>query len=133
MIDIYLFESVYLHNNFLFGVCAAKTDTSILNVLVPVLLLYAVPVVLTRLSCIPKNFEMFGLSLNSGCPRNHVQVRAVQFSSSLVGTYGCDPVRCDGGRVRPALVFGLRPGMAIRPVLAANKTFSAKRTHRSVL
>jgi hypothetical protein len=35
MIDIYLCKSVYLHNNFLSGVCAAKTDTSILNVLVP--------------------------------------------------------------------------------------------------
>ena len=34
--------------------------------------------------------------------RNPVQVRAVQFSSSLVGRYGCGPVRRDGGRVRPA-------------------------------
>jgi hypothetical protein len=50
--------------------------------------------------------------------RNPVQVRIVQFSSSLVGTCGCGPVRREGGRgtagVRPALVFGLRPGTVNR-------------------
>jgi hypothetical protein len=34
--------------------------------------------------------------------RNPVRVRAVQFSSRLVGTYGCGQVRQDSGRVRPA-------------------------------
>jgi hypothetical protein len=34
--------------------------------------------------------------------RNPVRVRAVQFSSRLVGTYGCGQVRHDSGRVRPA-------------------------------
>jgi hypothetical protein len=34
--------------------------------------------------------------------RNPVRVRAVQFYSRLVGTYGCGQVRHDSGRVRPA-------------------------------
>ncbi len=34
--------------------------------------------------------------------RNPVRVRAVQFSSRLVGTNGCGQVRHDSGRVRPA-------------------------------
>ena len=46
--------------------------------------------------------------------RNPVQVRAVQFSSSLVGTYGCGPVQRDCGRVRPTPDFGLWPGTGNR-------------------
>jgi hypothetical protein len=44
--------------------------------------------------------------------RNPVRVRAVQFSSRLVGRNGCGQGRRDSGRLRPAPVFGLRPATA---------------------
>jgi hypothetical protein len=48
--------------------------------------------------------------------RNPVRVRAVQFSSRLVGTYGCGQVRHDSGRVRPArFLAGRRPTAQIGP------------------
>ncbi len=56
--------------------------------------------------------------------RNPVQVRAVQFYSSLVDTNGCGHVWRDSGRVRPATVIGLRPAAAqLRPENSAGCGF----------
>jgi hypothetical protein len=56
--------------------------------------------------------------------RNPVQVRAVQFYSSLVDTNGCGHVWRDRGRVRPATVIGLRPAAAqLRPENSAGCGF----------
>jgi hypothetical protein len=56
--------------------------------------------------------------------RNPVQIRAVQFYSSLVDTNGCGHVWRDRGRVRPATVIGLRPAAAqLRPENSAGCGF----------
>jgi hypothetical protein len=56
--------------------------------------------------------------------RNPVQVRAVQFYSSLVDTNGCGHVWRERGRVRPATVIGLRPAAAqLRPENSASCGF----------
>jgi hypothetical protein len=56
--------------------------------------------------------------------RNPVQVRAVQFYSSLVDTNGCGHVWRDRGRVRPATAIGLRPAAAqLRPENSAGCGF----------
>ncbi len=56
--------------------------------------------------------------------RNPVQVRAVQFYSSLVDTNGCGHIWRDRGRVRPATVIGLRPAAdQLRPENSAGCGF----------
>ena len=60
--------------------------------------------------------------------RNPVQVRAVQFYSSLVDTNGCGHIWRDRGRVRvrPATVIGLRPAAdQLRPENSAGWAASA--------